>query len=82
MRYARISSQMDIASFGTVKIHFSVDRRGKVIEPKVVSNSGNEALASISLAAVMDARLPPVPPEVIAAANSTDLPLDFDFSLY
>jgi protein TonB len=80
--YARISSQMDIASFGTVKIHFSVDRRGKVIAPRVISNSGNEALAAISLQAIMDASIPPVPPEVAAAVNNTDLPLDFDFSLY
>jgi outer membrane biosynthesis protein TonB len=80
--YARISSQMDVASFGTVKIHFSLDRRGKVLEPHVVSNSGNEALASISLQAIMDARIPPVPPEVTAESNSPDLPLDFDFSLY
>jgi outer membrane biosynthesis protein TonB len=80
--YARISTQMDIASFGTVKIHFFLDRRGKVIEPQVVSNSGNAALASISMQAILDARIPPVPPEVTAGSNSPDLPLDFDFSLY
>ncbi len=80
--YARISSQMDIASFGTVKIHFSVDRRGKVVAPHVISNSGNEALASISLQAIMDASIPPLPPEVAASTNNEDLPLDFDFSLY
>jgi outer membrane biosynthesis protein TonB len=80
--YARINNQMDLASFGTVTIHFSLDRRGKVIAPYVVSNSGNDALASISLQAVMDAKIPAMPPEVAAAIERPDLPLDFDFSLY
>jgi hypothetical protein len=79
--YARINNQ-DMASLSTVKIHFTLDRRGKVIEPHVVSNSGNEALAAISLEAIMDARIPPVPPEVIANSNTPDLALDFDFSFY
>jgi outer membrane biosynthesis protein TonB len=80
--YARVNSQMDLVSLGTVKIHFSLDRRGKVIAPRIISNSGNEVLASISMAAIMDGSLPPVPPEVAAAVNSVDIPLDFDFSLY
>ncbi len=80
--FARINNAMDVASFGTVKIHFSVDRRGKIVAPRVVSNSGNEALAAVSLEAIMDAAVPPIPPELVPTIEDTDLPLDFDFSLY
>jgi outer membrane biosynthesis protein TonB len=77
--YFRINENADQLVNGTVKIHFTVDRSGKVRSPKVVSQSGRDVLATFSLQAIMEAQLPPIPPEVVAVINSNQLEIDYDF---
>ena len=79
--YYYIGQREDVASFGTVKIHFVLDSSGTVLRPKVVSNTGNSTLENISLQAVIDATIPPMPPEVAAIINSNQMDMDFSFAL-
>ncbi len=80
--YAYINARLDTASYGTVTVHFFIERSGKVVSPHVVSNSGNEALASASMQAIMEAHIPPIPDEVALGIKGEVMPLDFDFTLY
>jgi TonB family protein len=80
--YAYIGSRRDTASYGTVTIRFYIDRTGKVLAPHIISNSGNEALASASMQAILEAHFPPIPDEVALAIKDELMPLDFDFTLY
>ena len=54
----------ELATLGTARIAFSVDRSGHVKNVKVVSNDSNESFANIALQSILDAKLPPIPGEV------------------
>ena len=43
-----------------------VDAQGRVQELRVVSNNANEAFANICLQSFQEARIPPIPPDLIA----------------
>lgn len=79
--YYYIDQRMDVASFGRVKIHFTIDKTGAVLQPTVVSHSGNSTLESASLQAIMDATIPPMPPEVSAIIQSNQMDLEIEFNL-
>ncbi len=79
--YYYMGQREDVASFGTVKIHFVVDSNGKVRRPQVISNTGNSTLENVSIQAILDANIPPIPPEVSALINSNQMDLDFSFAL-
>jgi hypothetical protein len=74
-----IEARSDMASLGTIKVHFAVDRTGHVHAPRVLSNSSNEALASITLDAISTAAIPPIPPDVVESMSSALLQLDVTF---
>lgn len=64
--YSNIERRGEMANVGTVVVHFFVDRSGR-IDPatvKVLQNTSNETLAEISLQAILDAKLPPIPDDV------------------
>ncbi len=62
--YAYMEDRGDLASLGTVRVTFVIDRSGRVRNPKVASNDSNEAFANISLQAILDAKFPPIPDDV------------------
>ena len=68
----------DIVAIGTVHIHFIVDRSGRVMVPRIISNTSNEGLATVSLQALLDAAIPPMPPEAEAAMRG-ELSVDLIF---
>ena len=80
--YYYISSKMDLASIGTANIHAEVDAQGRVQNLRVVSNNANEAFANICLQSFQEARIPPIPPELIATLPEGRLSLDFSFTNY
>lgn len=77
--YSYFYSRGDVISLGMVRLHITVDRRGKIVMSKVLSNTANEALAAVSVQAVMDAPIPPMPPEVMAAFGG-ELSMDLTFN--
>jgi outer membrane biosynthesis protein TonB len=62
--YAYMEERGDLASLGTVRVTFVIDRSGRVRNPKVAFNDANEAFANISLQAILDAKFPPIPDDV------------------
>lgn len=79
--YYHVNSQMGLLNVGTVEIRFQVLPDGKVKSPRVISNTSNESFASVSLAAVVQAEIPPIPPELTGLLENGRLEIDYTFTI-
>lgn len=79
--YYHVNSQMGLLTIGTVEIRFQVLPDGKVKAPRVISNSSNESFASVSLASVVQAEIPPIPPELVGLLENGRLEIDYTFTI-
>ncbi|MEP7070990.1 MAG: hypothetical protein ABI839_01250 [Verrucomicrobiota bacterium] len=80
--YMYVEKQRDLISIGTVRLHFSVDRRGRVTNLRLVSNTSNESFAGVCLQSLQEVKLPPLPQEVVDALPPEGLDEDLSFTLY
>lgn len=80
--YFGIQQHADTVQIGTVRIIFAVDAHGKVHQPRIVEGNSNGALASVSLAAVLEANLPPIPPDLAAALPGGNLEVTYSFTSF
>ena len=74
--YAFVDGKRDLASIGTLRVDFYVDRSGKVKHLKITENSSNEAFANLCIQSVMEAQLPPIPEDVGSALPAEGLPME------
>ncbi len=72
----------DFVSWGTLKIHFRVDREGNVKGLEILENKANSVLAEFSVKAIMDAELPPMPDEVAKQVGAAGMKMDYDIIIY
>ncbi len=77
-----MSSKMDLVNIGTAHVEAEVDPQGHVQKLRVVSNNANEAFANICLQSFQDAKLPPIPPDLVATLPEGRMPVDFYFTTY
>ncbi len=80
--YYYMNSKMDLVSIGTAHVEAEVDAEGHVQKLRVVSNNANEAFANICLQSFQEARIPPIPPDLIATLPDGRMPVDFSFTAY
>jgi outer membrane biosynthesis protein TonB len=62
--YTYVDQRRDLISIGTLHLQFVIDRSGRIKDLKVTDNSSNEAFASVCVQSVLEAHLPPIPPDV------------------
>jgi outer membrane biosynthesis protein TonB len=74
--YAALDQHRDMAGIGTVGIYFVIDRSGRVKNVKVIENTSNETFANVCLSAVLEANLPPIPPDVADTLPSEGLEIE------
>jgi outer membrane biosynthesis protein TonB len=79
--YYHVNSQMGLLNIGTVEVRFQVLPNGKVKSPRILSNSSNESFASVSLAAIIQAEIPPIPPELVGLLENGRLEIDYSFTI-
>jgi len=72
----------EYVSWGVLKLECRVDSRGKVHGLRVVENRANAIIADFSLRAILDADLPPMPPEVAEELGIGGLQLKYDIIIY
>lgn len=61
------------AAFGSLEVAFYVNKKGKVEDPHFVEGSrGSPALARFTLEAIRDAKIPPIPANVIPLLQAKD----------
>ena len=80
--YYYVNERMGLLSIGSVSITFKVNARGKVTNLHVVSSNSNESLTDCSIRSIMDAKFPPIPPEVAPTLQNGSLDIDFSFTIY
>ena len=80
--YYYIDKKRDLISIGTAHLQAELDAQGHVKELRIVSNNANEAFANICLQSFQEARIPPIPPELIATLPDGRMHIDFSFTSY
>ena len=67
---------MDAVAPGSIKMHFTVSRSGKVESVRVLSGRQNSVLADITVEALTEAPIPPIPSEVADLLPGGELEYD------
>jgi TonB family protein len=80
--YYYVNERMGLISIGTVSVSFKVTPSGKVTGLRILSSNGNQSLTDCSLRSIMEAKLPPIPPEVVPTLESGSIEIDFNFTIY
>lgn len=77
--WSRANESRADMTYGAAVIHCTIDRDGLVIAPRIVSNTADPMYASVALQAVVVARLPAMPPDVVEELGGKRLPIDITF---
>jgi outer membrane biosynthesis protein TonB len=80
--YYYIDKKRDLISIGTVQIEADLDAQGRVQKLRVASNNANEAFANICLQSFQEARIPPIPSDLIATLPEGRMHIEFSFTSY
>jgi TonB family protein len=80
--YYYVNERMGLLSIGTVSVAFKVTASGKVTGLHVVSSNSNESLTDCSLRSIMDAKFPPIPPEVAGTLKDGSMEIEYSFTIY
>lgn len=79
--YYYVNNQIGLLNIGTVDIRFQVGPDGKAQKVKVLSNTSNESFASVSISSIIEAEIPPIPPEVVKLLDNGRLEIDYSFTI-
>lgn len=79
--YYYVNNQIGLLNIGTVSIRFVVLPNGKVRDVRVTSNSSNESFASVSINAIIEAEIPPIPDEVAKLLENGRIEIDYSFTI-
>jgi hypothetical protein len=79
--YFYIQDVLDLVNVGTVQLRFVVRADGKVEGVKVLGNTSNETLANVSVRAIVEAEIPPIPKDVANALAGNKLEVDYSFTI-
>jgi outer membrane biosynthesis protein TonB len=70
--YHSVQTNSQKLALGTIRIAITASADGKITELRVLSNTSNELMAQISLAAIRQAKIPPIPPELLSDGKFQD----------
>lgn len=79
--YYYVNDMLDLVGIGTVELRFVVKPDGTVERVQVRRNTSNESLASCSVRAIVEAEIPPMPPEVRELLEGGKLEVDYSFTI-
>jgi outer membrane biosynthesis protein TonB len=81
--YTYTPEKRDLINLGVTKVMFSIDRRGRVKNLKIVSNSSNEVFANVCLQSILeiDGQYP-IPEDVAATLPTEGMNEEITFSLF
>ncbi len=76
-----VDHRIEFLSFGTATISFYVTQEGKIESLQLLSNTSNQSFADCCLKSVMEAKLPPIPPEVASTLQNKKLDVEYRFTI-
>jgi hypothetical protein len=77
--YRSTQANLDKIAVGKIGIGVTLSPEGKITQLDVLSNTSNKLLEKISLSAIREAQIPPVPPELLIHGKYHD---DLFFTIY
>ncbi len=80
--YYFMKNKIDLVSVGTAHVEAELDASGHVQHLRVLSNNANEAFANICLQSFQEAKLPPIPPDLVSALPDGKMSVDIYFTTY
>ena len=80
--YSYMEAKRDLANIGTLRVHFFIDRSGRVKNLKITENTSNEAFANICLQSVLEAHFQPIPEDLANTLPPEGLEMDETFILF
>jgi TonB family protein len=78
--YYYVGQRADLVEIGTVRIDFKITPSGRVKDARIISNSSNQTFGSVSLQSILDASIPPMPPDLASLVPETGLEFTFSFT--
>ncbi len=79
--YYYVNNQIGLLNIGTVDIRFQVGSDGKAQKVRILSNTSNESFASVSINSILEAEIPPIPPDVAKLLDNGRLEIDYSFTI-
>lgn len=80
--YFYVNRRMDMITVGDVYLKFSVNKHGRPEEIQILSNTANDTFAGYCMQAVSEARIPPIPPELLPMLENGRMEIDYHFTIY
>ncbi|MBV9658578.1 MAG: hypothetical protein JO295_10750 [Verrucomicrobia bacterium] len=74
--YFYVERQADVIPIGLVRFKFTVNAEGKIKNIRVLEGDSTGTLATVTMNALLDATIPPMPPDLVATLP--DHQLDYD----
>ena len=68
----------DFVTYGTLRVQFRVGKDGRARNLKLVKNDANAVMAEFTLRAILDAKLPEMPPNVATQIGNS---LEFSYNV-
>jgi TonB family protein len=78
--YYYVGQRADLVEIGTVRVEFRILPSGRVKDARIISNSSNQTFGSVSLQSILDASIPPMPPELASLVPDSGLEFTFSFT--
>jgi len=75
-------TKRDVLAVGVVRIKFTLDAQGNISEVEVLSNSAAPANAVAAMRAVKEAKIPPIPPELLSQVPGGRTKIVYTFITY
>lgn len=69
-------------SWGVLKLRFRVDENGRVSDLTVIENKADTALVELSMRAIVESKLPPMPEAVATEVGGAGLEMQYDIIIY
>ncbi len=72
----------DLVTVGLARVTFFVTKDGRVQDVRVIDNSSNDMFAFACKQSILEAEIPPAPPEAFQAMKDERMEITFTFNLY
>jgi outer membrane biosynthesis protein TonB len=79
---AYLRTHMSLAVPGTVKASYTIEPDGRVTRVEILSNTSNEIFAGCTVAALTNAKFPPIPENLRSTLKNGRLETEETFSVY
>ncbi len=77
-----IKQRNDLVTVGLARVSFFVTKDGRIQDVRVIDNSSNDIFAFACKQSILEAEVPPAPPEAFEAMKDGRMEITFTFNLY